>query len=487
MASDAHSEASDAPRTASGADLSKSQRIGAGGMVLAAAVLAGIGLYLSFEHVAVFAFERLRFQTLAKAQLFTVGVDVGIMILIALDLFMEWVNRPIGWLRFPAWLLTGATIVLNATSAAPAGAWHAIDYVAVSMHGVVPIMFIVIVEAGRSAIERIVRPAIRASAGIPLSRWFLDARTFFLWRRMKLWNVPTYDEAVKREQAMTVYRVLLKQDHGSIRKAPDSARLPITLARFGLTIEEALDAPRQAEEQGKALEAAREAAEAADRRRKADQATEDEIAALKRQGAVQAARHEVAALTGQAEVRANAELVAAERSATAETEAIQSAEAAEAEERRVMAAARASDARKRAADADEAAADAEERAADARRRTADAELAEEKARAEAETTRAAREEAAARAADAERRAADARRHAAEIELAAVEAEDVAALSQRDRNIRKVARLILTAGGDKEAVPVLDIQNRFSVAQATASGYRDEAAALIKGGYRPAGL
>ncbi|MFJ2060300.1 hypothetical protein ACIOMM_30785 [Streptomyces sp. NPDC087908] len=70
--------------------LTGSQKWAGGAIVIAALVLAGIGVYLSFEHVAVFAHEELRFASLGKGQLFAVGVDVGIMVMIAVDLLMAW-------------------------------------------------------------------------------------------------------------------------------------------------------------------------------------------------------------------------------------------------------------------------------------------------------------------------------------------------------------------------------------------------------------
>ncbi|MFC8705914.1 DUF2637 domain-containing protein [Streptomyces anulatus] len=138
--------------------LTTMQKFAVGGIVTFALVLAGIGLYLSFAHVAEFAHEELRFGSLEKGRLFAVGVDVGIMVMIAVDLLMAWLKRPITWVRYPVWLLTSATVVLNAASAAPKNrAWALLDYVAAFAHGVVPILFIMIVEVGRDAIDRIVR------------------------------------------------------------------------------------------------------------------------------------------------------------------------------------------------------------------------------------------------------------------------------------------------------------------------------------------
>ncbi|MGW0612032.1 DUF2637 domain-containing protein [Streptomyces sp. NPDC002788] len=466
--------------------LSRGQTTAAAAIVVAALTLAGIGLYLSFEHVAAFAHERLGFRTLAKGRLFTVGVDVGILVLIALDLLMAWLRRPIGWVRFPVWLLTGATIVLNAASAAPeAGAWTAVDYVAAFAHGIVPVLFIAVVEIGKTAIDRVVRPDAPTSPGVPLNRWFLaPGPTFALWRRMKLWAVATYAEAVDLDKELRVYRVMLEREYGSVRKAPSDALLPLTMARYGLTVAEALALPLEAEKRAQALREAEEDARTAEEARKAERAALAEVARLKAAGTVQAARTEVQASTSRAEVVAAAEVAAAERAASAETEAIESATVAEAKAREAAAALRAAEDRKRAAGIDQDAAETERVAAETRARAAEAEAREEAARTATERAREARAEAEARAAEMERVAAETRARAAEIERRAVEAEDVARLSPKERTHRKVARMILTAGGHPEHLPISDVAEAFSVSVSTASEYRAAAAQLLAEGYRP---
>lgn len=172
--------------------LTGTQKLAVGGIVAFALILAGIGLYLSFAHVASFAHKELRFGSLDKGKLFAVGVDVGIMVMIAVDLLMAWLKRPITWVRYPVWLLTSATVVLNAASATPKNKqWELLDYVAAFAHGVVPILFIMIVEVGRDAIDRIVRPNREGRDAIPLIRWVLaPVATPRIYRRMRLWGCP---------------------------------------------------------------------------------------------------------------------------------------------------------------------------------------------------------------------------------------------------------------------------------------------------------
>ncbi|MFF0170730.1 DUF2637 domain-containing protein [Streptomyces prasinus] len=550
--------------------------------MIAALVLAGIGLYLSFEHVAVFAFEELRFASLGKGQLFAVGVDVGIMVMIAVDLLMAWLKRPISWIRYPVWLLTAATVVLNAASGAPKDrAWQLLDYVAAGAHGVVPVLFIMVVELGRTSIDRIVRPDQAERDSIPWLRWVLaPVATARIFRRMRLWGVTSYPEMIRRDQDLIAYEQWLKRKYeGDISEATEDELLPMKMAPYGYTVAQALAMPDEQEQ------AAQEREEEAERRR-LDAETRSEVAQaeseaerLRAKGKVEAVRAEVDGQTGQARAHARAQVSAAERAAELEQQALDNAvvaearareaeaERKEAQERKARAAAdlekadlerKAAEQRRAAAEADkiaaaEAGAIETERIAQARKATAAADLeaaelerqaaqkrkeaaeadrvaaaeaqvietqaiaearqaaaeadrvAAETERAAAETRRAAaeaerkeaeedrRREAALadiarsqkEAAEAERAAAETRRGAAEIERRAVEAEDAAKLKPRERAVRKVARMILAVGGDADRLPLAEIQRELAVTSpGTASEYRQEAAELLVGGYRP---
>lgn len=561
--------------------LTGTQKWAAGAIVAAALVLAGIGLYLSFEHVAIFTHEELRFGSLGKGQLFAVGVDVGIMVMIAVDLLMAWLKRPISWIRYPVWLLTAATVVLNAASGAPEGAWKLIDYVAAGAHGVVPILFITVVELGRDAIDRVVRPDQAERDSIPLLRWILaPIATARIFRRMRLWGVTSYPEMIRRDQDLIAYEQWLKRKHdGDISEATEDELLPMKMAPYGYTVAQALAMPDEQEQ------AAQEREEEAERRR-LDAETRSEVAKaeseaerLRAKGKVELVQAEVDGQTGQARAHARAQVSAAERAAELEQKALDNAvvaearareaqaERLEAEERKGRAAAdlakaelerKAAEQRRTAAEADkvaaaEAGAIKTERIAQARKATAAADLeaaelerqaaqkrkqaaeadriaaaeaqaietqaiaearkaaaeadrrAAETEKAAAETRRAAaeadrkkaeedRRQAAAladvarsqkEAAEAERAAAETRRAAAEIERRAVEAEDAAKLKPRERAVRKVARMILAVGGDADRLPLAEIQHELAVTSpGTASEYRQEAAELLAGGYRP---
>ncbi|MFJ7416371.1 DUF2637 domain-containing protein [Streptomyces sp. NPDC098077] len=523
------------------------QKLAIGGIIVFALVLAGIGLYLSFAHVASFAHKELRFGSLEKGQLFAVGVDVGIMVMIAVDLLMAWLKRPITWIRYPVWLLTSATVVLNAASAAPKErAWTFVDYVAAFAHGVVPVLFIMIVEVGRDAIDRIVRPGREGRDAIPLIRWVLAPfATPRIYRRMRLWGVASYPEMVRREQDLLAYEQWLKRKYnGDLSKATDDERLPMKMAPYGYTVSEALAMPDQQEAaaEKREEEAERRRREATTRQELAEKRAEAER--LEADGKLESVRARVEGEKGMARAHSKAQVSAAENAAARDEAALETAVQAEARTRVAEAEREEVEAREATADADLRTAELERQAAQKRKEAAEADrvaaaeaqavetqtIAEarqaaaeaDRAAAEieaaaAETRRAAAETARLEAEEIERQeiaaagieaarkaaaetakaAAETRRAAAEIERRAVEIEDEAKLSPRERSVRKVARLALTASllpdslvvddvQDQlnELVSIADVQRECDVSSTdTASKYRQEAASLIANGYR----
>uniref|UniRef100_UPI002F90E8B4 DUF2637 domain-containing protein n=1 Tax=Streptomyces sp. NBC_01562 TaxID=2975879 RepID=UPI002F90E8B4 len=532
---------------ASPGKLTGTQKWTAGAIVVAALALAGIGLYLSFEHVADFAFTELRFGSLGKGQLFAVGVDVGIMVMIAVDLLMAWLKRPISWIRYPVWLLTSATVVLNAASGAPQGGWKLLDYVAAGAHGVVPVLFITVVEMGRTSIDRIVRPEQAERDSIPWLRWVLaPVATARIFRRMRLWGVTSYPVMIRRDQELIAYELWLKRKHdGDLSQASEDELLPMTMAPYGYTVAQSLAMPDEQEQ------AAQEREEEAERRR-LDAETRSEVAKaeseadrLRAKGRVETVRAEVDGQTGQARAHARAQVSAAERAAELEQEALDQALIAEARAREAQAEhleaqgreakaeadlrtaeleRQAAQKRKEAAEADQVAAaeaqaietqtiaEAREATAEANRRAAETERAvAETQRATAEANRKTMEEerrqevaladiarAKKEAAEAERAAAETRRAVAEIDARAAEADAAAKLTPRQRSVRRVARMALAAGLVPdglayddihhelcELVSIADVQLAADVSSTdTASKYRQEAAVLLADGYRP---
>ncbi|MFF7780404.1 DUF2637 domain-containing protein [Streptomyces tanashiensis] len=482
------------------------------------------------------------YSTLAKVALswgfskelapwFPVGVDASIIAFLALDLYLIRKSTPWPLLRMAAHAMTGATIWFNASSQGQIST----DPVQAASHGVMPILFVIGVEAAR----RLIIQKARLEAGtvtdrIPLHRWILSpVATPQFYRRMRLHNVTSYPEMIRRQQELIGYEQWLKRKYkGDLSKANDDEKLPMKMAAHGYTVSQALAMPEQQERDAekRAEEAERRRLDAETRRELAHKQAEADR--LEAEGKLEAVRARVEGETGQARAHARAQVSAAERAAELEEAALETAVIAEArareaeaerrqaqereakaaadvraaelerqaaEKRRLaaeadqVAAAEAqaietaeiAEARQRAAEADRATAETERAAAETRRRAAEADRFtaqenERKATADANTQAARKREA-----ETEYAAAEARLAAAGIERRAVEAEDAAKLSRRERAVRKVARMILgTEAGVANQLPLADIQRELEVSPGTASEYRQEAAELLVGGYRP---
>ncbi|GAA2416823.1 hypothetical protein GCM10010420_53860 [Streptomyces glaucosporus] len=203
-----------------------------GVVVAGAVVIAAIGFAGSYAAVRDLA-EKKGFGGFAP--FFPIGIDAGIVVLLALDLLLTWIRIPFPLLRQTAWLLTAATIAFNGAAAWP-------DPLGVGMHAVIPVLFVVAVEAARHAVGRIADiTADRHMEGVRISRWLLAfPSTFRLWRRMKLWELRSYDQVIRMEQERLVYEARLRARYGRgwKRRAPVEALMPLRLARYGVPLSE---------------------------------------------------------------------------------------------------------------------------------------------------------------------------------------------------------------------------------------------------------
>jgi hypothetical protein len=71
---------------------------------------------------------------------------------------------------------------------------------------------------------------------VRLARWLLDPiSTFRLWRRMKLWELRSYDEVIRLEQSRLIERARLRARYGRRwrSRAPVSAVMALRLTRYG--------------------------------------------------------------------------------------------------------------------------------------------------------------------------------------------------------------------------------------------------------------
>jgi len=212
--------------------LTRTHRVLIGVVVFGAVIIAGIGFAGSYAAVRELALKK-GFGNFSYV--FPIGIDAGICVLLALDLLLTWIRIPFPLLRQTAWLLTAATIAFNGAAAWP-------DPLGVGMHAVIPVLFVVAVEAARHAIGRMADiTADKHMEGVRLTRWLLSPiPTFLLWRRMKLWELRSYEQVIKLEQERLVYQARLQARFGRAwrRKAPVESLMPLRLARYGVPLAE---------------------------------------------------------------------------------------------------------------------------------------------------------------------------------------------------------------------------------------------------------
>ncbi|WP_434594512.1 DUF2637 domain-containing protein [Streptomyces sp. A5-4] len=212
--------------------LTRTHRILIGVVVTGAVLIAAIGFAGSYAAVRELA-EQKGFGDFSLV--FPIGIDAGICVLLALDLLLTWMRIPFPLLRQTAWLLTIATIAFNGAASWP-------DPLGVGMHAVIPVLFVVSVEAARHAVGRIADiTADKHMDGVRLTRWLLSPLpTFKLWRRMKLWELRSYEQVIKLEQDRLIYQARLQARFGRAwrRKAPVESLMPLRLARYGVPLSE---------------------------------------------------------------------------------------------------------------------------------------------------------------------------------------------------------------------------------------------------------
>ncbi|MFD7511920.1 DUF2637 domain-containing protein [Streptomyces sp. NPDC059853] len=224
--------------------LTRAHRVLVGIILAGAVVIAAIGFVGSYTAVRELA-EQKGFG--AFSPFFPIGIDAGIVVLLSLDLLLTWLRIPFPLLRQTAWLLTAATIAFNG-----AAAWG--DPLGVGMHAIIPVLFVITVEAARHAIGRVADiTADRHMEGVRMWRWLLSpVPTFRLWRRMKLWELRSYEEVISMERDRLVYQTRLRAEYGRAwrRRAPVEELMPLKLARFGVPLSETAPALSRADASG---------------------------------------------------------------------------------------------------------------------------------------------------------------------------------------------------------------------------------------------
>lgn len=136
------------------------------------------------------------------------GIDLGIAIFAALDIVLARLDMRPKWVRLVPWALTGCTVYLNV-----AGQHTWFGRIA---HAVFPALWVMAVEVGAHVVR--VRAGLAAGTAmdrIRPSRWLLaPLATVVLWRRMVLWEIRSYPDALARERNRVLARTELQDAYG---------------------------------------------------------------------------------------------------------------------------------------------------------------------------------------------------------------------------------------------------------------------------------
>ncbi|MGW5271366.1 DUF2637 domain-containing protein [Streptomyces sp. NPDC004044] len=207
----------------------------AGFGALAAAGVGALGLISSFDAVSAAALR----WGFSGPWMLPVGIDLAIPVFTVANLLLIRMDMALAWVRFVPWVLTLVTCGLNVS--AGHGTWAKVA------HGTMPLLWVVFSEV----VAHIYAVRIGAVTGrrmdkIRASRWLLaPLPTFALWRRMTLWEVTSYGDALARERERLLARAELRERHGRRwrSKTPRPERVLLKLGEINPASEDKPPAP----------------------------------------------------------------------------------------------------------------------------------------------------------------------------------------------------------------------------------------------------
>lgn len=187
-------------------------------LICGLAVLGGIGSFATVRHLGTPWFG-------TNAWIIPVGIDIGILALLAWDLLAEYLGIPWPVLRWTAWAFIAGTVYLNIAAARG-------DLTASIMHAAMPALFVTVIEGIRHLLRQWTGLAIGTRIEhISAARWLLAPRSsFLLFRRMVLWHVTSYRQGLVLEHQRLQAIARLQQDYGHYLwrwRAPLSDRLAL--------------------------------------------------------------------------------------------------------------------------------------------------------------------------------------------------------------------------------------------------------------------
>ncbi|MFJ9377712.1 DUF2637 domain-containing protein [Streptomyces sp. NPDC101455] len=204
---------------------------------LAAAGVGALGLISSFDAVSAAAAS----WGFSAPWMLPVGIDVSIPVFTVANLLLIRMDMALAWVRFVPWVLTLITCGLNVA------AGHSLS--AKVAHGTMPLLWVVFSEIGAHVYAvRIGAATGRRMEKIRFSRWLLAfPSTFALWRRMTLWEITSYSEALTREKERQLARADLRETYGRKwrTKTPRRERVMLRMGDLAPATEEPAPAPAE--------------------------------------------------------------------------------------------------------------------------------------------------------------------------------------------------------------------------------------------------
>lgn len=175
-----------------------------GTAAVAAAGVGALGLASSFEAVSAAGAQ----WGFTHPWILPVGIDAAVPVFTVVRLLLIRTNMELAWVRFVPWALTGVTCWLNIAAGRSVSAKLA--------HGTMPLLWVVLSEIAAHVYACRIGAAIgRRMEKIRRSRWLLaPLSTFLLWRRMTLWEITSYSDALARERTRLLTRAELREQHG---------------------------------------------------------------------------------------------------------------------------------------------------------------------------------------------------------------------------------------------------------------------------------
>lgn len=201
-------------------------------VVLAAVFVGALGLASSFQSVSQAA-ARWGF---VSPWMLPIAVDVAIPVFSVVYLLLIRFDMTLAWVRGVPWVLTAVTVYLN---------WSAGHSLPARVgHGSLPLLWVVLSEIAAHVYRvRIGKATGKRLERIRRSRWLLaPLSTASLWRRMVLWEMTSYRDALDRERERLLARAALRENRGPLWRwqAPRRERV---LLRLGELTAEGVSAP----------------------------------------------------------------------------------------------------------------------------------------------------------------------------------------------------------------------------------------------------